>query len=124
MLTTTPWEMGEVSAGQRGEVAERSKALRQGRNLFGGVGSNPTLVTFSVCDRMAEWSKAPDPSSGLSGGAGSNPAPVTFSGDGPGVLVRARGPGGLHGGLARWWPNCSSGFWRISPPPSVLTVRY
>ena len=30
----------------RGEVAERSKALRQGRNLFGGVGSNPTLVTF------------------------------------------------------------------------------
>ena len=28
-----------------GEVAERSKALRQGRNLFGGVGSNPTLVT-------------------------------------------------------------------------------
>ena len=30
-----------------GEVAERSKALRQGRNLFGGVGSNPTLVTLS-----------------------------------------------------------------------------
>ena len=29
-----------------GEVAERSKALRQGRNLFGGVGSNPTLVTI------------------------------------------------------------------------------
>ena len=27
-------------------MAERSKALRQGRNLFGGVGSNPTLVTF------------------------------------------------------------------------------
>ncbi len=26
-------------------MAERSKALRQGRNLFGGVGSNPTLVT-------------------------------------------------------------------------------
>ena len=60
-----------------GEVAERSKALRQGRNLFGGVGSNPTLVTFAVGDRMAEWSKAPDPSSGLFGGAGSNPAPVT-----------------------------------------------
>ena len=58
-----------------GEVAERSKALRQGRNLFGGVGSNPTLVTLAV-DRMAEWSKAPDPSSGLFGGAGSNPAPV------------------------------------------------
>ena len=31
-----------------GEVAERSKALRQGRNLFGGVGSNPTLVTFAA----------------------------------------------------------------------------
>ena len=31
---------------QCGEVAERSKALRQGRNLFGGVGSNPTLVTL------------------------------------------------------------------------------
>ena len=27
-------------------MAERSKALRQGRNLFGGVGSNPTLVTL------------------------------------------------------------------------------
>ena len=52
--------------------------MRQGRNLFGGVGSNPTLVTFSTaCDRMAEWSKVPDPSSGLFGGAGSNPAPVT-----------------------------------------------
>ena len=61
-----------------GEVAERSKALRQGRNLFGGVGSNPTLVTFPTCDRMAEWSKAPDPSSGLFGGAGSNPAPVMY----------------------------------------------
>ena len=65
-----------------GEVAERSKALRQGRNLFGGVGSNPTLVTvllvgwLLVVDRMAEWSKAPDSSSGLFGGAGSNPAPV------------------------------------------------
>ena len=34
-----------------GEVAERSKALRQGRNLFGGVGSNPTLVT--TCLRLA-----------------------------------------------------------------------
>ena len=35
-----------------GEVAERSKALRQGRNLFGGVGSNPTLVTFCKCASM------------------------------------------------------------------------
>ncbi len=33
-LAGCPW--------RRGEVAERSKALRQGRNLFGGVGSNPT----------------------------------------------------------------------------------
>ncbi len=46
-----------------GEVAERSKALRQGRNLFGGVGSNPTLVTapFSMLkgtttSRVAQWS--------------------------------------------------------------------
>ena len=30
----------------RGEVAEWSKALRPGRSLFGGVGSNPTLTTF------------------------------------------------------------------------------
>ena len=37
----------------RGEVAERSKALRQGRNLFGGVGSNPTLVTFSNLARQS-----------------------------------------------------------------------
>ena len=29
-----------------GEVAEWSKALRQGRNLLGGVGSNPTLTIF------------------------------------------------------------------------------
>jgi hypothetical protein len=27
-------------------VAEWSKALRPGRSLFGGVGSNPTLTTF------------------------------------------------------------------------------
>ena len=33
-------------------MAERSKALRQGRNLFGGVGSNPTLVTH-VCTQNA-----------------------------------------------------------------------
>ena len=37
-----------VRASSCGEVAERSKALRQGRNLFGGVGSNPTLVTFHL----------------------------------------------------------------------------
>ena len=30
-----------------GEVAEWSKALRSGRSLFGGVGSNPTLTNFS-----------------------------------------------------------------------------
>ena len=29
-----------------GEVAEWSKALRSGRSLFGGVGSNPTLTNF------------------------------------------------------------------------------
>ncbi len=29
-----------------GEVAERSKALRQGRNLFGGAGSNPAPIKF------------------------------------------------------------------------------
>ena len=87
-------------SGAGGEVAERSKALRQGRNLFGGVGSNPTLVTFSGDDRMAEWSKAPDPSSGLFGGAGSNPAPVSpFVADDPlngtqqsGAVVSAVGP--------------------------------
>ena len=76
MVERSLW-VREVTGSHPGEVAERSKALRQGRNLFGGVGSNPTLVTFSGDDRMAEWSKAPDPSSGLFGGAGSNPAPVT-----------------------------------------------
>ncbi len=29
-----------------GEVAEWSKALRSGRSLFGGVGSNPTLTSI------------------------------------------------------------------------------
>ena len=44
--TSNPKVAGSSPAGgRRGEVAERSKALRQGRNLFGGVGSNPTLVT-------------------------------------------------------------------------------
>ena len=33
----------------KGEVAEWSKALRSGRSLFGGVGSNPTLTMFSAC---------------------------------------------------------------------------
>jgi hypothetical protein len=28
-------------------MAERSKALDLGSSLFGGVGSNPTLITFS-----------------------------------------------------------------------------
>ena len=32
---------------RRGEVAEWSKALRSGRSLFGGVGSNPTLTNIS-----------------------------------------------------------------------------
>ena len=31
---------------RHGEVAEWSKALRSGRSLFGGVGSNPTLTSF------------------------------------------------------------------------------
>ena len=31
-----------------GEVAEWSKALRSGRSLFGGVGSNPTLTIFDA----------------------------------------------------------------------------
>ena len=45
--TSNPKVAGSSPAGgRRGEVAERSKALRQGRNLFGGVGSNPTLVNF------------------------------------------------------------------------------
>ena len=40
-------------------MAERSKALRQGRNLFGGVGSNPTLVTVfcSLCQSRASTYK-------------------------------------------------------------------
>jgi hypothetical protein len=29
-------------------MAERSKAVRSGRTLFGGVGSNPTLFTFFI----------------------------------------------------------------------------
>ena len=37
-----------------GEVAEWSKALRSGRSLFGGVGSNPTLTTFSHMGRVAQ----------------------------------------------------------------------
>ena len=32
-------------------MAERSKALRSGRSLFGGVGSNPTLTTFALTCR-------------------------------------------------------------------------
>ena len=36
----------EVSFCGQGEVAEWSKALRPGRSLFGGVGSNPTLTIF------------------------------------------------------------------------------
>ena len=35
-----------AAAPRSGEVAEWSKALRSGRSLFGGVGSNPTLTTF------------------------------------------------------------------------------
>ena len=30
-------------------VAEWSKALRSGRSLFGGVGSNPTLTILFMC---------------------------------------------------------------------------
>ena len=44
----------DAAAAVGGEVAERSKALRQGRNLFGGVGSNPTLVTPFGCP---SWSR-------------------------------------------------------------------
>ena len=33
-----------AAAPRSGEVAEWSKALRSGRSLFGGVGSNPTLT--------------------------------------------------------------------------------
>ena len=52
--TSNPKVAGSSPAGgSRGEVAERSKALRQGRNLFGGVGSNPTLVTFSRSARQS-----------------------------------------------------------------------
>ena len=52
--TSNPKVAGSSPAGgRRGEVAERSKALRQGRNLFGGVGSNPTLVTFSCSARQS-----------------------------------------------------------------------
>ena len=36
---------------RHGEVAEWSKALRSGRSLFGGVGSNPTL-TLASCTKM------------------------------------------------------------------------
>ena len=45
--------LAAVSLASYGEVAERSKALRQGRNLFGGVGSNPTLVT--LLEAMLPW---------------------------------------------------------------------
>ena len=96
-----------MGAAVSGEVAERSKALRQGRNLFGGVGSNPTLVTFSACDRMAEWSKAPDPSSGLFGGVGSNPTPVI-----------------CHGEVAEWSKALRSGrslFGGVGSNPTLTT---
>ena len=40
-------------------MAERSKALRSGRSLSGGVGSNPTSdKTFSLRDKMARLSAA------------------------------------------------------------------
>ena len=38
-------------------MAERSKALRQGRNLFGGVGSNPTLVTLFLAPINGEFDR-------------------------------------------------------------------
>ena len=55
-----------------GEVAEWSKALRSGRSLFGGVGSNPTLTTFPDRSRgsMEErWTSDPTV-------AGSSPAAI------------------------------------------------
>ena len=72
-------------------LAEWSKALVLGTSLFGGVGSNPTSVTFfspgnwihnrlkkkiNVLHRkgsVADRSKALDSSSSLFGGVGSNP---------------------------------------------------
>ena len=47
---TRPLSLGEGSALAvpcSGEVAEWSKALRSGRSLFGGVGSNPSLTNIS-----------------------------------------------------------------------------
>eukprot|EP00661_Eupelagonemidae_sp_cell13_P019837 gene19838-biopygen2526 len=61
--------LGSAATAAGGEVAERSKALRQGRNLFGGVGSNPTLVIFcrtptrrhaaDVPKRLRGWTRNP-----------------------------------------------------------------
>ena len=45
---------GAAAQHHHGEVAERSKALRQGRNLFGGVGSNPTLVMLLQASEQRE----------------------------------------------------------------------
>jgi hypothetical protein len=38
-----------------GQMAEWSKALESGSSLFGGVGSNPTLLTFSGHSRHCFW---------------------------------------------------------------------
>ncbi len=41
-------------------MAEWSKALRSGRSLFGGVGSNPTLTSFMM-QTHPRWGSNPQP---------------------------------------------------------------
>ena len=43
-----------ASSSRFGEMAERSKAPRSGRGLFGGVGSNPTLISSFFCFLLVE----------------------------------------------------------------------
>ena len=70
-----------------GEVAEWSKALRPGRSLFGGVGSNPTLTTF--CVTLVE-KKRPL--------AGSNRRPSPYGRDALTTELKSQ----TRGSLAQW----------------------
>ena len=61
-------------------MAERSKALRSGRSLFGGVGSNPTLTILCTTFRVpkAPWCSG-STSDSKSDNGGSIPSEVTFA---------------------------------------------
>ena len=59
-------------------MAEWSKALRSGRSLFGGVGSNPTLTTFAHSSGGGSWCSG-STSDSKSDNGGSIPSEVTFT---------------------------------------------